>query len=340
MASAYRLPSGKWRVLVFSHVDENGKRKYESFTAATKQEAENQARKFSNNKIRNSSSGLSVEDAIEGYIKAKTGVLSPSTIRTYRGMQKKYYKQLAKIKILKLTNEDIQLMISELTQTVSAKTIKNIYALLCASIAFYSSDIKFNVSLPTARKKTSNSPSNEDVQMLFKMALPWLQKCIALAAFGGMRRGEIAAIKYKDVADDAIFIHADLVMDEDNKWVYKDLPKNQSSVRIVRLPREVIAMIGKGNPEDYIIGYNPNTISKMFIKLRDRLGVDVRFHDLRHYYASIGAVLNIPDIVLADFGGWRHDSPVMKTVYQGNISDISEGYSKKMINYFRDVMNS
>lgn len=339
MATASKLKSGNWRVKVFSHKDANGKNIYMSFTASTKQQAEMKAAQFANSKIRNNSAGMTVAGAIDGYIKAKDGVLSPSTIRSYIGLQKKYYKEIADVQILKLTNEQVQLMITSLTGVVSAKTIKNIYALLTASIGFYSSDIKFNVTLPTAIKKTSKSPLNDDVRLLFKMASEWMQKCIALAAFGGLRRGEIASLRYGDIQGDAVFIHTDMVMDKDNKWVVKEIPKTKQSVRIVRLPKEVIALLGKGDPEEFVVKYNPNTISKMFIKLRDRMGVEVRFHDLRHYYASIGAVLNIPDVVLADFGGWRHDSPVMKTVYQGKITDIADGYSKKMNDYFSDIIN-
>lgn len=340
MATAKKLPSGNWRVKVYSHKDENGKNVYESFTASTKQQAEMKAAKFANNKLRNKSVGMTVSGAIDGYIKAKDGVLSPSTIRSYIDLQKNYYKEIADVQIAKLTNEQVQLMITGLVGKRSPKTIKNIYALLTASIAFYSSDIKFNITLPSTIKKTEKAPLNDDVRVLFKMASQWMQICIALAAFGGLRRGEIASLKYKDVSGDTVLIHSDMVMDKDHNWIYKEIPKTKSSVRFVRLPKEVIALLGTGDPEEFIVKYNPNTISKMFIKLRNRMGVDVRFHDLRHYYASIGAVLNIPDVVLADFGGWRHDSPVMKNVYQGKITDIAEGYSRKMNEYFSEIINN
>ena len=35
MAKAKKLPSGSWHVLVYSHTDERGRRKHESFTAGT-----------------------------------------------------------------------------------------------------------------------------------------------------------------------------------------------------------------------------------------------------------------------------------------------------------------
>jgi len=347
MATARRLPSGSWRARAYSHTDENGKKIYMSFTASTKTQAESLANKFADNRQRSSGTVKTVKQCIEQYITVKTESLSPSTIRSYRNLQKKYYKELENKDIYKLTNADVQIMVNNLKGTLSEKSIKNVVKFFTAVISYFDEDIKFKVSLPQkeinddiSTVEDRKAPSNDDVILLFKMASPWMQKCIALAAFSGIRRGEIAAIKYKDILRDRnkIFIHRAFTMDENDNWILKP-PKTEGSIRLVNIPEEVIKLLGDGDPEDFIINYNPNTISKMFIKLRDRMGIDIRFHDLRHYYASIGAVLGIPDIVLADFGGWTHNSPVMKEVYQDKITDIAEGYSKKMNSYFSDLLN-
>ena len=47
MAKAKKLPSGMWRVLLYDGKDDNGKRKYKSFTAATKKQAEADAALYS-----------------------------------------------------------------------------------------------------------------------------------------------------------------------------------------------------------------------------------------------------------------------------------------------------
>lgn len=338
MAKAKKLPSGSWRVRVYSHTTPDGKKHYESFVSSTKQDAEMMAARFASSKRRTTTCDLTVAEAINGYITAKTNVLSPSTIRAYRNMEVKYYSTIASKKIKRLTSEDAQIFVSGLAVQYSAKTVKNAHALLTASVAFYAPDTILRVSLPTAIKKTATAPQSDEIMTLYNYASDWMKKCIALAAFGSLRRGEIASLKYADLKGDSIFIHSDMVMNEHNEWVYKEMPKNQSSVRIVKLPKQVVDLLGAGDPNEFIIKYNPNTISKMFIKLRNRLGIEVRFHDLRHYYASIGAALNIPDIYVADFGGWRHDSTVMKSVYQGNISSISDGYSKQMNDYFDGLL--
>lgn len=334
MAKAKKLPSGSWRVQVYSHTTPDGKKHRESFTASTKEEAKLMAANFANSKKRKKTSDLTLKEAIDGYIAAKSGVLSPSTIRNYKNMAEKYFNNIGSMKIKKLTSEDAQIFISQMAAMYSAKTVKNAYALFSASVGFYMPDYVFKVSLPTTIKKTQNSPEDADIMALFDLASDWLKCCIALAAFGGLRRGEIASLKYGDLKGNTLFIHSDMIMNDANKWVYKEVPKNQASVRYVKLPKQVIDLLGTGRPDEYIIKYNPNTISKMFIKLRKRVGIEVRFHDLRHYYASIGALLHVPDVLLADFAGWRHDSPTMKNTYQGNIAPIAEGYSKKMNNYF------
>lgn len=324
---------------MYSHTDSDGRKHYESFTASTKEEANMMASKYENTKKRKKTNNITVAEALDGYITAKTHVLSPSTIRAYRNMQAKYYGRIGSKKIKKLTSEDAQLFISQLAVEYAPKTVKNAYALFTASVAFFDPDISFRVSLPTTAKKAMQAPSDEDIRALCRLASDWMLRCIILSAFGSLRRGEISALKYKDIQGDVIYVHSDMVMDENNKWIHKEIPKNQSSVRYVRLSQRAIDLLGTGDPEEYIIKYNPNTISKMFIKLRSRVGIEVRFHDLRHYYATIGAMLHIPDVVLADFGGWRHDSPTMKNTYQGNIKDISDGYSKKMNSYFDGVMD-
>ena len=346
MANAKRLPSGNWRVREYSHTDDNGKKHYVSFTASTKAAADAKASQWKNKNGKSSGYTKTVAQCIDDYITVKTPVLSPSTIRSYRNLQAKYYVELRDKDVNKLNNVDVQNMINRYKGQVSVKTIKNIMTLFTASLKYHSKDLVFSVQLPQkeivddiSTVEERSSATNEEVMTLFRMASPWMQKCIALAAFSGIRRGEIAALTYKDILADRnkIFVHMAYTMDEDNQWVLKP-PKTDGSIRLAPIPAEVIALLGTGAPDQLIIGYNPNTISKMFNKLKKRMDIDISFHDLRHYYASIGNVLHIPDVTLAEFGGWTHDSPVMKNIYQDKVADIADGYAKKMNTYFDDLI--
>lgn len=337
MATAKRLPSGAYRVQVYSHTDNAGKKHRESFTASTKREAEALAAEWAANKDRRKRSNLTVGEAIDGYIAAKEGVLSPSTIRGYVRMRRNNYQQIERFPLRKLTSEDLQLFVSDLTRSMSPKSVHNVYALLTASIGLYEPDLTFRVTLPAKIKKKQSSPSDADVAALFKAASPTMKQCIALAAFGSCRRGEICALTYDDLEENILHITRDMIQDKNNIWHIKDMPKNSESIRDAYLPDKVIKLFQEGSGS--LVHYkNPNSINHTFDKLRKRVGVNVRFHDLRHYYASIGAVLGIPDNYLADFGGWRRGSGVMKEVYQNNITAMSDLYARKMAQHFDGII--
>lgn len=330
MAKAKKLPSGNWRVRVYSHTTSDGKKHYESFTARTKQEAEMMAAKFSNDTDRKRTDDLTVEEAVQNYIESNKATLSPSTIFGY-SQDIKRMKSIAHIRIRKINSMNIQSFISSLVdKELSPKTIKNTYGLLHSALVFYGIDKNFMVHLPSIRKKTKNSPEHEQIERLYNEASDKMKIAIALGAFYSLRRGEIAALKYGDIEGNVLNIHADIVRDIDKRWHYKDVPKTNASNRVEYLSDVLLDLIGTGDPDEYIMGINPDSISKAFRDLKKKLGIDITFHDLRHYFASLAVVMEIPDIYTANLGGWRNSSTVLKDVYQGNIVSMSEAYAKKI----------
>lgn len=315
-----------YRVQVFSHY-EGDKRKYASFTAPTKALAEMKAAEFMAGKKRHARHDLTVGDAVEGYISAKEAVLSPSTVRSYKQMVK-YYAPLLKRKISTLTSEDIQRFISSLM--VSPKTVRNIYSLLTSSIALYDPDITFRVTLPAKQIKRPVSPSDDDIRLLYDNASDKLKLCIYLGV-KGLRRGEICALKYEDINNGVAHIHADMVKGTGGEWIYKEIPKTSESDRYISVD------IGDG--EGFVVDWTPDSITKRFIELRDRVGLSVRFHDLRHYFASSAALI-MPDIYAADLGGWRRGSKILKGTYQNNIKPMSEYYEKKYNQHIDSIIGS
>ena len=80
----------KWRCLVFSHYEyKDGKkvRKYKSFTADTRKEAERLAAVWEYDQEQRAGK-LSVHDAIDQYIAVKEAALSPSTVTGYKSYLK------------------------------------------------------------------------------------------------------------------------------------------------------------------------------------------------------------------------------------------------------------
>jgi len=339
MPTAKKLPSGSWRVRVYSHTDKNGKKVCESFTAPTKREAELKAAEFANRKDRKNKTDLTVYEAIKGYIDAKEGVLSPSTIRAYRTQLRNNYKSIENIPIKKLDTERLQIFVSSLTDSVSSKSVSNIYGLLSSSLRFYMPNTQFNVTLPKKTKSRKFAPSDKEVQALYNSAPPELKKCIAIGAFTGMRRGEICALTFGDIKGNIIHVTKDIVQGSDNKWHLKDMPKTEDSCRDCYVPKKVLDLIGTGEKEENIINYkNPTSVTRVFTRIRDRLGINICFHDLRHYYATIGAVLGVPQSFLEKMGGWAKGSNTMQRVYQGTTEELENEYNRKMADHFNGLL--
>ena len=337
MPTAKKLPSGNWRVQAFVGTDKDGKKIRMSFTAPTKREAERQASVYMAQKS-SSPLGMTVGDAIERYITAKTAVLSPSTILGYRRYQKLYYDEISRVKLHQLSTETMQLFVSSLVGKISPKTIANVYGLLYSSVTMFRPDAVFRVTLPKKKKQRPMSPEDEEVIKLFMEAGEELKIAIALAAFGSLRRGEICALKHSDVDGVYINVHADMVANENGEYEYKDFPKTSDSIRTVEMIPEIIALIPDGVDDEFIISANPDAITKRFCRLRDKHGMKIRFHDLRHYWASVGVAMGIPDTYLSDSGGWRRGSSVFSGTYKNSMRSQAEIFSSRMCEHFSQMI--
>ena len=358
MAKAKKLPSGSWRCLVYSHsvpvldqkgmpvLDEKGKPKekriYESFTSddpspAGRRDVELRAAEFAANKIRISSThSYTVKEALEQYLQVKGPVLSPSTRRVYGIYQRKYFSDLGPTKLRDLTNEEVQVWITRISAGHAPKSVRNIYGLLTAVVDMYTPHIRLKVKLPDKIKPNLYVPSDEDVKALLDhVGGTELEVAILLAAFGPMRRGEICALTDQDIRGNTISVSKAMVLNAENEWVIKT-PKTYSSNREIEFPTFVIAKIPKADGR--IIQATPSQISDRFrraIKF-SHLPNTFRFHDLRHYAASIMHAIGIPDQYIMQRGGWATDS-VMKTVYRGTIDDQSRKMTDRILQHFEDI---
>lgn len=341
MAKAKKLKSGSWRVQVFSHYEEkDGKKKaiYRSFTADTKSGAEMAALKFQQDRERYTKGRLTVSEAVEKYISARENVLSPATIREYVRIYDTRLGKLGPLMVADVTNVDLQDYVNTLSDTLSAKSVKNIYGLIISSISQYSDRI-YRVRLPERVPPSYHVPTDAEVRLLLDNAGPELKKGIALAAFGTLRAGEICGLKYKDVLYDfsAVFVHSDMVRDKNRQWIHKDIPKNSSSIRRVELPAAVMEIIGTGEPDEYVYNASPVALGHAFIRLRNELGINCRFHDLRHYAASSLHAMGVPDQYIMERGGWATDS-TLKSVYRNTLDDKSRAFNEKAVSYYAALL--
>lgn len=330
---AKKLPSGNWRVQVDAGKDPSGKRIRKSFTAETKKEAEYLAAEYLRDLQDGASdaSDLTVRAAIDNYITHRDKTLSPSTIRGYRQLQRNYYAPIENYMISRITSETVQVFINTLAVDHSPKTVRNVYGLLRSAVRAVKPNKAINCTLPQKRPPQRTIPNDSDVKKLLDNCDGYLRIAILLASIGTLRRGEVCAVMYEDINGNTIHVHADMVQNDNKEWIYKPIPKTSSSDRNVTFPPQVIAEIGEGT--GFIIPYNPNTVTQAFGRLKNRVGINTRFHDLRHYAASIMHAIGVPDQYIMERGGWSSDA-ILKSVYRNVLDDKQKEFTDKTNNYF------
>ena len=344
MATAKKLPSGSWRVRVYSHTDARGKLHYKSFTctdpsAKGKRICEREAAAWAAMHEEQVKPDLmTFGDAAEEYIALRTAVLSPTTVDSYRQIKKRYLVTISPLQITHVTSKHVQRIINEYSKELSPKTIRNIYGFINVVLKEYRPDFAFRVKLPKKKSSDQYIPSDADVKRLIGAAKGTpMELPILLAAFGPMRRGEIAALRAENINGCTVHVCENMVkkiVNKENTWIIKQ-PKSAAGDRYIQFPA-FVAELWKGKT-GRICELCPDTITKNFIQLLDKTGLPhFRFHDLRHYSASIQHAMGVPDQYIMMRGGWGTDR-TLKSVYRHTMSEKAQEQNDKINQYFENV---
>lgn len=338
MATARKLPSGSWRTQVYSHT-EDGKRIYKSFTCDDpsprgKRKCEAMAADWAARKELITSSSKSFTQAVTDYINARRDTLSPRTIEDYERTNRLYLTPLSKIRTDNVTQADIQKLINSCSKRLSPKTVANIHCLISAVMRQERPEYALHTSLPQRTKPNLTIPEDDDIKRLLESVHgTTLELPIMLAAFGPMREGEICALRMQNIDGNTVHVCENMVrkmVDKKTTWIIRH-PKSTEGDRFIDYP-DFVAVLWK-DKTDRITDMNPNSLCKCF----KRLGMPFRFHDLRHYSASIQHALGIPDAYIMQRGGWSSDR-VLKAVYRHTLDDQAKQMTERVNSHFFDLM--
>lgn len=352
MPTAKKLPSGSWRCQVYSHTEDivqkdgsiKKKRIYRSFTCDVpgpkgKRMAEQEATEWAAEKESNSSiQNITLGEAIDRYISTRVKVLSPRTIMDYKRIRKKEFQSVMNIKIVTMTQDDIQRAANIESASHSPKTVRDAHGLISAVMKVYRPNFALNTSLPKVVRPELYIPSDSEIQRLLDyVSATELELPILLAAFGPMRRGEICALDTSDIVGRTVHVSKNMVRTEEKQWVIKS-PKSYAGDRYIDYPDFVVdkwaGLSGR------ITQLTPDGITDKFRKILKKAGLHhFRFHDLRHYSASIQHAIGVPDAYIMQRGGWETDS-TLKSIYRHTMNDRQKEMSEKANDYFTNLYNT
>lgn len=344
MAKAIQLPSGSWRVRVYDK--ETGKRL--SFTSqlpgkAGKNEAEYMAKQWQSGRkaeqIRKAS-GKTVRECVEEYILSKENLLSPSSIRGYYLILNNALDKIGNIKLPALTEKDLQFWVNQNAAKYAPKSVKAQYGLVTAALRQERVQLDFRaVLLPKIPKSEKQIPTEEQISTILHMVEGTsVELPVTIAVTLGLRQSEIAALKWSDYDGQYLDIHAAVVPDKDNHYVYKNSTKSAASTRVIEVDSLLKERLDRAERRsEFISPMLPSSVLRKFHQLCDKNGLP-RFtmHEQRHGNASMMLAKGVPDKYAMKRLG--QSSPNMvKNIYQHLYENKEKEVSDTVSKAFSDI---
>ena len=332
MATAKKMPSGNYRVLVFVGF-ENGKRKYKSFTAPTKKAAEYAAAQWQlTHTAPTVLDKLTLGEAYDRYIESVSNTLSPSTLREYKSCRRNDFPDLMDLKLEDITQERIQISINNLASEREPKTVRNKHGLLAAVLHKYKPELRLDTILPKKKKTVFYVPSEQQIRLIYdhikdsNIEIPFL-----LASQLGLRASEIAGLQYKhiDYTRMEIRIEQALVRGEDGNVL--KTPKSYAGYRTLPCSKFVLDRIGPAkNPAQSVVGASGNEMTKRWFRALHKIETEYfNFHALRHYFASQGLLQGIPIKYLTELMG-HNSEKMIQEVYGHTFPEAKQEFALRL----------
>lgn len=272
--------------------------------------------------------------AMDDYISARENVLSPSTIRGYRAIQRTRFQQYLSRDISTMTPEQWQRAVNLEAKTCSAKTLKNAWGFV-SSVIEEATGKKISVRLPQVVANELPFLTAEQIPVFLEAIHGKSCEIGALLALSSLRRSEILAMRWEDIdlENGCIYVHGSAVLDDSGNLVYRKENKNTSSRRTVPfiIPQLREAVLAADQKSEYVVARNPNQLLQSINRICKRAGLpEVGVHGLRRSFASLAYHLGISEEVAMRTGGWS-DYTTMRKIYtkvsQKDIQDQANIYT-------------
>ena len=337
---ARELPSGKW----FVQLRIDGKSI--PITEPTEREAISKAMAIKSGIIEYSKTPMAdrtLRQAIDLWIEDNEARLSPSTIRGYITCQKNGFPTLMSMKCGKITEKAVSSAINQECKTYSAKTVVNRWRFI-SQVLEWAVDKRFEPGLPQVVIDPPDFLDQKDLDTFIKSIKGQKVEIPALLAISSLRRSEIAALDWDrhdiDLENRWIHVRGAIVRDKENKLVKKETNKNSLSRRDVPIIDPLYeALMSVENKHGRVVPQHPGTIRCQINRACRNAGVpEVGCHGLRHSFASLCHILNIPPQVAMEIGGWS-DRATMDRIYTHVSKRAKNSYANQFTEYFRTDKN-
>ena len=275
-------------------------------------------------------SGATLSAAIDKYIDAKSNVLSPTTIRTYRIIQRNRFPELMSMRVSSITRSIAQTAVNSAATKYASKTLHSAWAFI-QTVIQNETGTRLDVTCPqvVSDERPWLTPQQISVFVSAVQGLPC--EIPALLALSSLRLSEISGLTWDniDLKKHIIHVRGAAVYDENNKLVHKETNKNKASRRDVPIMQEQLynALSAVESKTGAVVSTSPNAIRVQINRVcRANSLPEVGVHGLRHSFASLAASIRMPEEHAMRIGGWANDY-TMKKIYT-HVSEMDIDLSK------------
>lgn len=264
----------------------------------------------------------SLTQAIDNYISARSAILSPSTIRGYRAIQRHRFPGAMMRRVDEIKDDEWQgILNEELHNGVGPVTVRKAFALIRSVIKDQTGHIipLQDLTLPDGAPAVRAYLKPDEIQIFVQAVKDTTVAVPALLALSSLRISEITALRCEMIPKDPDFIpvRGAVVRGEDTAWVRRDKNKNKTSTRNVPvlIPELKEAIARDRKPRGPVLSMDQDNLRLGVHKVCQEAGItDVTIHGLRHSFASLAYHLRVPERIAMEIGGWA-DSATMHKIY-------------------------
>ena len=282
-------------------------------------------------------SSLTVEKAIEKYIETKSSILSPSTVRGYKGIKESRIEEIKTTQLSDLTQEKVQRWVNSLAKSHSPKTVANAHGLLSAVLREYHPDMVLHTTLPQKVRPDIQIPTEDELKKIIEAARGTRYELpITLAIWLGLRQSEIVGLTWSCVKGDTLQIRQAVVMGEDGPT--QKGTKSYSGKREIRISPYIQNLLAdQPRDNEFIVNLSGKAIYSGFSRICEKAGVPhFRFHDLRHANASVMLAVGVPDKYSMKRMGHATNN-MLKTTYQHTIKEKELAFDQTIDSEFEKM---
>lgn len=312
--TAKKLPSGSWTCRV--RIDGQDM----SITRPTKKEAVAAAMAIKAGIIENTKQPLGDKTllaAIDLWLESNRDRLSPSTVRGYITCRDNGFQSLMKMKCSAITDRQIAQAVNAECRKYKAKTVVNRWRFI-AQVLTWATGKNYPTKLPQVVRPDIEFLDQHELDLFLDYIKGKPVEITALLAISSLRRSEIAALDWDniDLTHRWIRVRGAMVPNAEHQFVKKETTKNTTSRRDVPIIDPLFdALSAVENKTGPVVKAHPATMLTQINKACAAAGVpEVGCHGLRHSFASLCHILNIPPQVAMEIGGWA-DRTTMDRIY-------------------------